>query len=39
MIAYEYVETVYNSNQDSQESMDYDPNLSAVRHSICLEQL
>ena len=29
MIAYEYVETVYNSNQDSPESMDYDPNLSA----------
>ncbi len=42
MIAYEYVETVYNSNQDSPESMDYDPNLSAeeVRHSVfCLEQL
>ena len=29
MIAYEYVETVYNSNQSSPADMEYDPNLSA----------
>lgn len=29
MIAYEYVETVYNSNQSSPADMKYDPNLSA----------